>query len=215
MTFLQLFKNSTFARYNPRIPFIFSKNYPEKVMPDAELQFEASNFDAQFGIKREPPKRQHGKPLDFISITSLDGDFGLPEFTDSKDRVLKNQIFSQLQRLGSSGLASLRIPGRVLESCEGGFLIGIGPVRAHLPQSEIPAGINFNYYDMLDKKAYNFYLKSIRAVVDKSRKRSITTNTDIFSSNSENQNISKMQPVPTYSKRASDQGFHVILTLRK
>jgi hypothetical protein len=216
MSFRQLFKRSTFARYNPRIPFIFAKSIPETVLPNEDFQFEASTAPAQFGFKNEPPAKQHGKSLDYVSFTSFDGNFGLPNFTDRKDRVLKTQILNQLQRLLSSGVKNFKIPGRILESCEGGFLVGIGPVRAHLPQSEIPAGASFNYYDMLDKKAFYFYLKSARET-DTNHLRKTTVSSDIFNAPTEIQNNSKRQMTfsSTYAKYAQEQGFNVILTLRK
>ena len=211
MNFAQLFRKSTFARFNPKTPFIFARSTSAPVLPDSPLQFEAIPREPHFGLKAEPPARQYGKSVDFISVTALDGDFGLPTFKDAKDRVLKRQIYSHLEGLLAEGNPSLpRVPGRIIESCEGGFLIGIGPVRAHLPQSEIPAGINFNYYDMLDKKAYYFHLKSISSCSSQKTKTSQQT-VDIFNSNPQ---TAKKQ-ASLYSKYAQEQGFKVILTLRK
>lgn len=214
MSFAELFRKSTFARFNPKIPFIFARSAPSAVLPNSELQFEAVARDPHFGLKCEPPSRQFGKSVDFISLTALDGDFSLPVFKDAKDRVLKHKIYKYLEKLLASDELTLpRVPGRVLESCEGGFLIGIGPVRAHLPQSEIPAGINFNYYDMLDKKAYYFNLKLVQAISGSSSKK-IQSSSDIFSTDSGYDQKSKKQ-APIYENIAKEQGFKVILTLRK
>lgn len=216
MSFAQLFRKSTFARYNPKIPFIFAKTAHPPVLPDCTLQFEAVEREPHFGIKNEPPARQYGKSIDFVSLTALDGDFGFPVFTDAKDRVLKRKIYNYLEKLLVTGGNDLpRVPGRVIESCEGGFLIGIGPVRAHLPQSEIPAGVNFNYYDMLDRKAYYFNLKSVQPIIGLSSKKQVGSNVDVFSiDQGHDQNSSKKQ-ASLYSKYSQDQGFKVILTLRK
>lgn len=218
MSFAQLFRKSTFARYNPRIPFIFAKKNPPQVLPDSPLQFEAVPREPTFGIKAEPPAKQYGKSIDYITINAFDGDFGMPSFTDAKDRVLKRQIIEHLTSLLSSGgESSIRIPGRIIESCEGGFLIGIGPVRAHLPQSEIPAGVNFNYYDMLDKKAYYFNLKSVQTLIGSASTKKRQVSKDIFSVDSFNgldQKGNKKQS-SLYSTYAQDQGFKVILTLRQ
>lgn len=212
MNFAQLFRKSVFARFDPKLPFIFARSTPAPVLPDSPLQFEAVPRDANFGLKAEPPARLYGKSVDFISLTALDGDFGLPAFKNAKDRVLKRQIYTHLERLLAPGNPPLpQVPGRVIESCEGGFIIGIGPIRAHLPQSEIPAGVNFNYYDMLDKKAYYFYLKSISPTISGTgASKPVQQSVDIFSSTT----VNKKQAV-LYSKYAQEQGFKVILTLRK
>lgn len=216
MSFAQLFRKSTFARFNPRIPLIFAKNTPPKVLPDCPLQFEAVEHEPLFGIKSEPPARKYGKSVDFISLTSLDGDFGLPTFTDAKDRVLKSKIYNYLEKLlAVGGNEHPRVPGRVIESCEGGFLIGIGPVRAHLPQSEIPAGVNFNYYDILDKKAYYFNLKTVQPIVGNSSNKQVRNNVDIFSIDHGHDQKSSKKQSSLYSKYSNEQGFKVILTLRK
>jgi hypothetical protein len=218
MNFAHLFRKSTFARFNPQIPFIFSKTTQPPVLPNFPLQFEAVEREPRFGIKSEPPARQYGKSVDFVSLTALDGDLGLPVFTDAKDRVLKRKIYSYLEKLLATGGNDLpRIPGRVIESCEGGFLIGIGPVRAHLPQSEIPAGVNFNYYDMLDRKAYYFNLKSIQTIIigSSSSKRRTGNDVDIFCVDQGHDQKSSKKQVSLYSKYSQDQGFKVILTLRK
>ena len=217
MSFAQLFRKSTFARFNPRIPFIFAKTSQPPVLPDSPLQFEAVEREPHFGIKSEPPPRQHGKSVDFISLTALDGDYGLPVFSDAKDRVLKLKIYNYLEKLLAVGGNDLpRVPGRVIESCEGGFLIGIGPVRAHLPQSETPAGVNFNYYDMLDKKAYYFNLKAIQPTIpNSSAKKQSRTGVDIFSVDQGHDQKSSKKQASLYSKYSQDQGFKVILTLRK
>lgn len=211
MNFAELFRKSAFARFSPKLPFIFARSTPISVLPDSPLQFEAIPRDPHFGLKAEPPATQFGKSVEFISVTALDGDFGLPVFEDAKDRVLVRQIYTHLEGLLSSGNPSLpRVPGRVIESCEGGFLIGIGPVRAHLPQSEVPAGVNFNYYDMLDKKAYYFHVKSISPTTQKVK--STMPSVDIFSSTPSQFN---KKQASLYSKYSQEQGFKVILTLRK
>lgn len=217
MSFAQLFRKSTFARFNPRIPFIFAKNTPPPVLPDSFLQFEAVDREPRFGIKSEPPARQYGKSIDFISLTALDGDYGLPVFSDAKDRVLKLKIYNYLEKILVAGGNDLpRVPGRVIESCEGGFLIGIGPVRAHLPQSETPAGVNFNYYDMLDKKAYYFNLKSVQPVFGNSSTKKVGgAGVDIFSVDQGHDQKSSKKQASLYSKHSQEQGFKVILTLRK
>ena len=218
MNFAQLFRKSVFARFSPKLPFVFARSPQVPVLPESQLQFEAVPREPHFGLKAEPPARQHGKSVDFISLTALDGDFGLPTFQDAKDRVLKRQIYSHLERLLVAGNPPLpRIPGRVIESCEGGFLIGIGPVRAHLPQSEIPAGVNFNYYDMLDRKAYYFHLKLISPIIGATRNmRNNRNSVDIFSSApSLPTGIVNKKQATLYSKYAQEQGFKVILTLRK
>ena len=142
----------------------------------------------------------------------------MPVFTDAKDRVLQRQIFDYLMKLlATDGCESLpQVPGRIIESCEGGYLIGIGPVRAHLPQSEIPAGISFNYYDMLDKKAYYFHLKSIQSITANGSNKRHKVGTDVFSieTGGQDHKINKKQS-SLYSKYSQDQGFKVILTLRK
>lgn len=211
MNFAQLFRKSAFARFSPDSPFIFARSIPAPVLPDSPLQFVAIPREPHFGLKAEPPARQFGKSVDFISLTALDGDFGIPKFEDAKDRVLVRQIYVHLEGLLSAGNPSLpRIPGRVIESCEGGFLIGIGPVRAHLPQSEVPAGVNFNYYDMLDKKAYYFHLKSISPTTQKMK--STPPSVDVFSATPSQTN---KKQASLYSKYAQEQGFKVTLTLRK
>lgn len=218
-SFAQLFRKSLFARFNPKLPSIFCRNTPEEILPNSKLKFEAVPRPSQFGLKCEPPKTQFGKSIDFISVTSLDGDFGLPAFSDAKDRVLKRSLYEYLEKsLQTSAEGALpRVPGRILESCEGGFLIGIGPIRAHLAQSEIPPGISFNYYDMIDKKAYYFYLKSIQATAgSKSRNKSSTDeSSDIFSlDHGHDSRTSKKQQL-IYANVAQEQGFKVLLTLRK
>lgn len=216
MSFAQLFRKSAFARFNPRIPFIFAKTAQPPVLPNCPLQFEAVEHEPHFGIKSEPPARQYGKSVDFISLTALDSDFGLPVFTDAKDRVLKLKIYNYLEKLLATGGVELpRVPGRVIESCEGGFLIGIGPVRAHLPQSEIPAGVNFNYYDMLDRKAYYFNLKSVQPIVGNTSKKQVTTGVDVFSVEQGHDQKSSKKQASLYSKYSQEQGFKVILTLKK
>lgn len=217
MSFAQLFRKSTFSRFNPRIPFIFARNSQPAVLPESPLQFEAVERPSRFGLKSEPPLRQYGKSIDFISLTALDGDFEMPVFTDAKDRVLKRKIFNYLDKLLATGGNELpRVPGRVIESCEGGFLIGIGPVRAHLPQSEIPAGVNFNYYDMLDRKAYYFNLKSIQPIAVKNNcAKPVSEGIDIFSVDHGHDQKSSKKQVSLYSKYSHEQGFKVILTLRK
>lgn len=223
MSFAQLFRKSVFARYDPKLPFIFARNSSPAVLPNAPFQFEAVAREPNFGLKAEPPAKLYGKSVDFVSFTAFDGDFGLPVFSDAKDRVLKRQIFDYLEKLlASDGELLPRVPGRIIESCEGGFLIGIGPVRAHLPQAEIPAGINFNYYDMLDRKAYYFHLKAIQTTLptipncNANSNRKHSKGQDIFSleNGGQDQKSNKKQP-SLYSKYSQEQGFKVILTLRK
>ena len=245
LNFAQLFRRSTFAYFDPRTPFIFAKTLPPPVLPNSPLQFEAVERVPNFGMKCEPPARQFGSSIDYVTFTALDGDFNLPVFTDAKARVLKRQIYNHLESLLSTEDILLpRVPGRVIESCEGGFLIGIGPVRAHLPQSEIPAGANFNYYDMLDRKAYYFNLKNVQLLNPSTTKKQHYNNVDIFSvdtnnhtpshsntnynfnshknnnfnknrTHQNNNNMKAKKPVSMYSKYAQEQGFKVILSLRK
>ena len=63
---------------------------------------------------------------------------------------------------------------------------------------------------MLDKKAYYFHLKSISSCSSQKTKTSQQT-VDIFNSNPQ---TAKKQ-ASLYSKYAQEQGFKVILTLRK
>lgn len=217
MNFAQLFRKSVFARFNPKTPIIFSKGPPPIPLPNSPLQFEAIPRESSFGLKADPPAQQYGKSIDFVTLTALDGDFGIPKFNDAKDRVLKRKIFDYLEKLLTSSASPPRVPGRIIESCEGGFLIGIGPVRAHLPQSEIPAGINFNYYDMLDRKAYYFHLKSIQPnsnMAASKNKDNCRLGEDIFTEKmtgvGNNRKLTSF-----YTKYSQEQGFKVILTLRK
>jgi hypothetical protein len=213
MSFALQFRRSAFAKFDPKLARIFEKHIPTSVFEN-EFKFEDVYPAPTFGLKGDPPASYFGKNIKWASFKDLDGSFGSATFINQESRVLRRKIIDHLQILFKSCQNNPekelpKFPARVVSAAEGGFIIGIGPVMAYLPQSEMPVGINFNYSDILDKKAYFFRLKSIEALPN--NKKAPINNDDVFCESVQNSKFTKSN----YDQISSSQAIKVILTLKQ
>lgn len=185
-SFAELFRTSRFASYDPKIPRIYapSKRAPETI--PGRTTNNTIDRPAFFGFKRDLPPTHYGQPIHHVQVHRQDGRYGLSEIRDGATQARAYQVISELQRLlgQSQGLGSdfqgrpmlfpegLRIPGRVLNRLDnGGYAIGVGGVVAELPYGEIPLLQHFTTDDILNRRAFYFYVK--QAVMEKDGKPSI------------------------------------------
>ncbi len=213
MSFAQQFRRSAFAKFDPKFVRIFERHAPPSVFEE-EFKFEDVPKIPTFGLKGDPPTSFFGKNIKWASFHDLDGFFGSSTFSYESNRVLRLKIIHHLQSLLQANQNNPekelpKLPARVLSAAEGGFIVGIGPVMAFLPQIEMPVGINFNYSDILDKKAYYFKLKLIEALP--AAKTKIVQNNDNLTESTQNAKFAK----PDYNLVASAQGFRILLTLKQ
>lgn len=213
MSFAQQFRRSAFAKFDPKLPRIYERHIAPTVFKN-EFEFEDVPRTPTFGLKGNPPASVFGKKVQWASFRDLDGSFGSATFSNEESRVLRRKIFDHLETLYSKyqnnpegGLP--KVPARIISAAEGGFIVGLGPVQAFLPQGEIPVGVSFNYSDILDKKAYYFRLKSFEKLPYEKEKT--VQNEDAFSENVYNTKYTK----PSYSDIAASQGVKIIFTLRQ
>lgn len=208
MSFAQLFRRSAFAKFDPRTPRIFEKQPVPRVF-NPELNFSSVQHPPTFGLKADPPATIFGKTVKWASVQNLDGSFGCATVRNEEDRVLRRKITEHLLSLNRDPQrGTFKLPGRVIAATDGGYIIGIGPVMALLPQSEIPFSVGFNYSDILAKKAYNFKLKSVETVPI-SHKR-LHQNDNVLCENLQYGKASK----PDYLSLAAQQGIKVTLSLK-
>ena len=165
MNFAQLFRKSVFARFDPKLPFIFARSTPRVSSSRFAASIRGSSAGRQFRLESGATSQAVRQVRRFHQFNGARRWFQAARFQGRQGPSPQTPNLHASRGFAPGNPPLPQVPGRVIESCEGGFIIGIGPIRAHLPQSEIPAGVNFNYYDMLDKKAYYFNLKSISPTI--------------------------------------------------
>ena len=186
--FAELFRQSKFAQFDPKIPRIYtSTKTPPTTLPGRTTA--PPDRPVFFGFKRDLHPTHYGRPLTHLQMRDLDGRYGLPALRSASDKVRMHQVISELQRLlgtcrdNQTMLSDfsdrpplggvLRVPGRVLGRLGGGgYAVGVGGVVAELPATEVPPMQHFSNMDIAERKAFYFHVK--RAEIDAKGKPRVT-----------------------------------------
>lgn len=83
--FGKLLRDSGISRYSESIPQIYTR-----VIPFSGEQ------DLTFGMKRQFCSQYWGQPLEYVQVTSLDSEYGFPQFINAKDEYNKFIAWKEL-----------------------------------------------------------------------------------------------------------------------
>lgn len=167
--FAKLLRQSKFANFDPTIRRVYEPSpLPYPSLNPSKTDTSLDVRPTFWGFKRDLPPRYYGRSLRFAQLFNLDGPYGLCDLQDATTPVQTSRILAEVRRIARRTMGEgpslpreeLRIPGRVLNRTEGGYLIGIGGIVAKLPEEEIPPLQHFTISDACNRRAFYFYVKS-------------------------------------------------------
>lgn len=160
-SFATLFRQSAFARWNPKIPQVYTR-------PNSISQ---ADKDLTFGMKRDFADNHFGCRLQNVTVTNMDSRYGFPEYSNaagSANRALawqeityKTEVLPSTSSGNGSEQKRPLVVGRLLGSAPGGYSIGLAGLVAFLPSGEIPAGRYFSPRDFLERRTFEFLIKQV------------------------------------------------------
>lgn len=157
-SFSKLFRKSSFARFDPSLGRIYKA--PACPPPSVPLGTQAPSIarPKHFGFKRDLPSKFYGEPLETLSITKLDGDFGQPVI---REETASEHAFQVVNEAKLAMETEKRIPARFLNPLknEGGFAMGISGVVAWIGSSDLPEGFKVTVSDINSRRAYWVFVK--------------------------------------------------------